>query len=182
MSQNATAKCDKCQRVLRIGDFPMCNGNKLDHGPLRKKMAQSSGVIVMYQSVADPSKVWNPGIDTPSRTRQAPPGYQRIELKTQRERDKWERERGKILGVSHAAAHREMVSEHSAQQREMLARLSQIPCTTPQEKQARAMVERRISESRGVARPMNESYIEVNHYDQSNRDGHRGQDGRYRKE
>lgn len=182
MSRNVTTKCDKCSRVLEIGNYPFCNGNKLDHGPIRRRKARETATIVLYQDPSDPSKVWNPGIDTPSRTRNAPAGYQRVELRTQRERDKWEKERGKTLGVSHAQVHRQMVSEHSAQQREMLARLSQIPCTTPQEKQARATVERRIRESRGVARPMNESYIEVNHYDQSNRDGHRGEDGRYRKE
>ena len=79
-------KCDKCQKVMRIGDWPFCDGS--GHGNIWARDAQVAEPTVVFRSKDGKYKF-------PGRSNAPTPrGYKRIELNTQRAKDKFEREFG----------------------------------------------------------------------------------------
>ena len=76
-------KCDDCGHVMRIGDYPYC-----PHESIYVRDAQVATPTVVFRSKS--GKYRFPGrANAPT-----PKGYQRIELNTQRAKDKFEKEFG----------------------------------------------------------------------------------------
>jgi hypothetical protein len=86
VSKESFYVCEKCQREIRIGDYPFCNGNPSDHGSVRNRKAEFGPPTIVYKN--QKGDCWFPtGPES-----KAPKGYERHELKTQRDRDHFERE------------------------------------------------------------------------------------------
>lgn len=79
-------RCEKCSRELKVGDWPFCNGSPSDHGSVRSRGAENGPATIVYKN--QKGECW-----FPTGVRAVPPkGYEKHELKTQRDRDKFEHE------------------------------------------------------------------------------------------
>lgn len=82
---NSDCICNNCGAKLRIGDYPFC-----PHGNIWARDAQVAAPTVVFRSKSGKYKF-------PGRAdAKTPKGYQRIELNTQRAKDKFEREFGAL--------------------------------------------------------------------------------------
>ena len=73
-------KCEKCQQELKIGDWPFC-----PHGSLRSRAAEYGQPTIVYKNQKGDCYF-------PTGSNSKPPaGYEKHELRTQHERDKFER-------------------------------------------------------------------------------------------
>lgn len=80
MNHEATV-CNYCERILKVGDYPFC-----PHGSIYEKNATTAPPTIVFRNSKGEYRF--PGRDTDK----PPKGFQRVELNTQRSRDKFERE------------------------------------------------------------------------------------------
>lgn len=178
MPQKNTTRCDKCGVILHIErkPWPFC-----PHESTLPVNARRFAPTVIYVHPTDKTKIYNPGIDGHP-LRKAPKGYRRLELDTQAKMDRFERERGVALNARNEMMVEGQRAQFSARNKELLSHLNSLKSSVPPE--ARHEVDKlkeRIERSEFRTHRA-ESYIEVNHYDQSNRERHRDESGRSRKE
>jgi hypothetical protein len=84
--------CDKCHNVYEVGDWPLCGeGIGREHGRVTPRAAQSNTVTAYFINHLT-GKIWIPGSNnrTPiDRTGKPIAGYERLEVRNFRERDKF---------------------------------------------------------------------------------------------
>lgn len=91
-------KCLRCGGELVVGSWPFCKGDPSDHATARSRWAEGIPTIV-YRNAE--GKVWYPVGDAAM----PPSGYEKVELRNTRERDRFERE----IGSQETAKFRENV-------------------------------------------------------------------------
>jgi hypothetical protein len=77
-------KCDECGKKLEIGDYPFCGPS--GHATIHSRNAVVAAPTVVFRNAKGEYRF--PGRDTDK----PPRGFQRVELSTQRSRDRFERE------------------------------------------------------------------------------------------
>jgi len=161
MMRDCASICDKCGKIIQIGDFPFC-----PHGSIYPQPAQPAIPTVIFRSRT--GKIRFPGrADTPT-----PRGYERIELTTQHSRDKFEREYGK----QETAKLRENFFQNQANWEATLSHnkkgLESLRDMSPQGRQLYDKIQQDIANRRAKVAPSDAGfYIESSHFDSSNREG-----------
>lgn len=154
--------CNKCGVALVIGDYPFC-----PHGSIYNKDAQTASATVVFRNKEGEHRF--PGRDTD----RPPRGFERIELRTQRQRDAFEREVGKKetarlrdIEYSRREAYKQTFAMHKDRLIEIKNR-SQSPHTKRFVDLCLQDAERRMEAN--VTKAESGFMIESNHIDASNR-------------
>lgn len=78
--------CPSCGHILQVGDYPFCNGT--GHETIHSRNASTAPPTIVFRNSKGEYRF--PGRDTDK----PPRGFQRVELSTQRARDRFEKEYG----------------------------------------------------------------------------------------
>jgi hypothetical protein len=156
-------RCPNCNQIVRIADWPFC-----PHGNAYGRDAQVAAPTVVFRNKKGEWRA--PGRDTDK----PPRGFVRVELKTQRQKDAFEKEIGAIetaklraIEYSKHEAYKATVAAH----RDNLLRIkanSQSEYTKRFVDVCLADAEKRIAAG-GSVRAESGFHIESNHYDATNR-------------
>jgi len=158
-------KCDECGKTLEIGDYPFCGPD--GHTTIHSRNAQVAAPTVVFKNAKGEYRL--PGRDTD----RPPRGFERIELRTQRQRDRFEREFGaretsRLHDVEYGrheawkqtfAAHKDRLLEIKKRSSSPVTKGFVDACLRDAEQRA----------NRSVGRHESGFMIESNHIDSSNR-------------
>lgn len=170
----ARTLCRRCGRLLEVGDYPFCSGQRSDHGPVRRRSAAGFKPVVVFRNAKGefsfPGRAEDP----------APKGYERVELKTMREihslertvnsQQKHEWERGR---EAERAAYAEKQSTLRSELRQQMQRM------TPMGRDF-AQAAMRRNDERPTEKFDPGFLVQVAHYDQSSRPEWRSEDTGWR--
>ena len=112
--------CNECKKELRIGDYPFCSPE--GHTTIHSRNAIQGEATVVFRNAKGEYRF--PGRSTDK----VPKGFKRVELTTQRERDKFEKEFGALqTALLREKLHRDAYEreETFAAHRENLKRLKE---------------------------------------------------------
>lgn len=166
MRSLSDGKCDECGAKLRVGDYPYCKDGS-GHSTMYSRNAQTAAPTVIFRNRRGEYRL-------PGRDNDKPPrGFERIELRTQRARDAFEREFGaretaKLHDVEYGR--REAYKHTFAKSREKLLEIknrSQSEYTKKFVDLCIADGERRLAQSVGMSEAG--FMVESNHMDAQNR-------------
>lgn len=171
MSKSEIVRCDDCSHIMRVGDYPFC-----PHESICQRDAQAT-VPTVYFKAADGTLRFPGRADA-----KTPKGYERIEVRTPRERDHLYREMDSADRRRYEAHQERLASTYGAIENRDRSEL-------------RAEMERMSDKGRAVAQAAMDyydkrdgykpysggNYVESWEYDSSNREGHNDTDTGWRK-
>ena len=158
-------QCPQCHQTLQIGDHPFC-----PHGSILPERAQRFAPIVYFRSP-------DGKIRLPMRANSRPPkGYEKVELSTRRQVERFEREMNQRERAEHDQIHHEKSQRDlpiTRLRQEANDRLRQLSANfTPQGREAVAyLLEKAHRESQSPTPSYDPGFhVEIMHHNQSNRD------------